>query len=49
MTVPASAPFLFGDWIVIAMVGKSCGSTALVMEKVPLPSYELDQYDQGQL
>ena len=35
--MPCSAPFLFGDSTLISMVGKSCGSTALVMEKVPLP------------
>ena len=37
MTVPARAPFLFGDWIVISIVEKSRGSAALVMEKVLLP------------
>jgi hypothetical protein len=36
MTMPARAPFLLGAWIVISIVGKSCGSTTLVMEKVPL-------------
>ena len=37
MTVPARAPFLLGGPIVISIVGKSRGLTALVMEKVPLP------------
>jgi hypothetical protein len=31
-TMPAMEPVPFGVWIVISMMGKSCGSTALVME-----------------
>ena len=34
---PARAPVLLGGPSVISIVGKSCGSTAVVMEKVPLP------------
>jgi hypothetical protein len=37
MTVPARAPVLLGGPIVISIVGKSRGSTALVMENVPVP------------
>jgi transposase-like protein len=37
MTVPDRAPVLSGGPIVISILEKSCGSTALVMEKVPLP------------
>ena len=35
--MPARAPFLVGGPFVISIVGKSRGSTALVMVKVPLP------------
>ena len=35
--MPPRAPLLVGDWSVISILEKSCGSAALVMEKVLLP------------
>jgi hypothetical protein len=39
ITLPWRAPFLFGGWSLISILLKLCGSTVLVMEKVPLPLF----------
>lgn len=38
-TLPWRTPFLFGGWSLISILLKLCGSTALVMEKIPLPLF----------